>query len=292
MNLSRHLSIAVGVLLVCASTSSLAQEIASFAIDTEVKLTSDLRNRGISDSLNQPSLKVSVQAAHESGFVGLAELATVSQKQFLGGSGVGITLAGGYRFGDPEAWHFGIGLAAELFPGASYQAPHGFNLDTGEPQNITTTNYDTRFAVLEFGYGAVEARLLNVISDTYRGIDTGGVCGTMLQLMADPTPGLECYARGDKGSKGSWLLDVDYKVNIAPATTLNLHAGYQQIANFREADITDVRIGLTHKRWGFEWSADWTQAQTKVRELYLVQDGNEMRVTDDTRFVVSVSRRF
>lgn len=99
MNLFRPLSIAVGALLVSASSASFAQEMASFAIDTEVKVSSDLRNRGISDSLNQPSLKLSVQAAHESGFVGLAELATVSQKQFLGGSGLGITLAGGYQIG-------------------------------------------------------------------------------------------------------------------------------------------------------------------------------------------------
>ncbi len=292
MSVTRHFPIAVGILLASLASASFAQETASFAVDTDVKLTSDLRNRGVSDSLNQPSIKLSVQAAHESGLVGLVEIVTVSQKQFTGGSGIGITVAGGYRFGDPEAWHFGVGLAAELFPGASYQAPHGFDLETGSPTDLKTTNFDTNFAVLEFGYGAVEARLLNVISNTYRGIDTGGVCGTMLQQMADPTQGLECFARGDKGSRGSWLLDVDYKFNLTPATTLNLHAGYQQVANFREADITDVRLGLTHKRWGYEWSADWTSAQTKVRELYLVQDGNDMRATDDSRFVVSVSRRF
>ena len=31
-----------------------------------------------------------------------------------------MTLAGGYRFGDPEGWHFGVGLATELFPGAQF----------------------------------------------------------------------------------------------------------------------------------------------------------------------------
>lgn len=289
---TRLFSISVGLLLASIASAALAQETASFAIDTDVKVTSDLRNRGVSDSLNQPSLKLSVQAAHESGLVGLVEIATVSQKQFTGGSGLGMTFAGGYRFGDPEAWHFGVGLAAELFPGANYQAPHGFDPDTGAPTDLKTTNFDTNFAVFEFGYGAVEARLLNVLSDTYRGIDSGGVCGTMLQLMADPTPGLQCYARGDKNSKGTWLLDVDYKFHLTPATSLNLHAGYQQVANFKEADITDVRIGITHKHWGYEWSADWTKAQTNVRELYLVQDGNDLRSTDDSRFLVSVSRRF
>ena len=44
---------------------------ASFAVDTEVKLVSDQRNRGISDSLNRPGAQLSIQMAHESGVIGL-----------------------------------------------------------------------------------------------------------------------------------------------------------------------------------------------------------------------------
>jgi len=292
MPLLRPLSFAIGMLLAGVVAQALAAETASYAVDTEVKVTSDQRTRGISDSLNRPGLKLSVQAAHESGLIGLVEFSSVSKKQFLEGDGVGVTLAGGYRFGDPEGWHFGAGLATELFPGAKFEAPHGFDLATGTPTDVQTTRYNSTFAVAEIGYGALEGRILNVISKTYRGADTGGVCGTMLALMPDPTQALECYARGDHGSRGSWLFDLDYKVNLTPATTLNLHGGYQKIAHFKEANFSDYRIGVTHKRWGFDWNADWVTTNTRVRELYLALDGDTLRATDGNKFVVSVSRRF
>jgi hypothetical protein len=292
MPLHRLLPIAVAMLLAGAAAPSSAADTASFAVDTELRLSSDQRTRGISDSLNRPGVKLSVQAAHESGLIGLAEFSTVSRKQFLDGDGVGVTLAAGYRFGDPDGWHFGLGLATELFPGARFDAPHGFDFGTGTPTDVRSTKYDSRFAVAEIGYGALEGRVLNVISRTYRGADTGGVCGTMLLLMPDPTQGLECYARGDKGSRGSWLLDLDYKFNLSPATTLTLHGGYQKIANFSEANFSDLRIGITHKRWGFDWIADWVTTNTRVRELYLAVDGDKLRVTDGNKLVLAVSRRF
>ena len=289
---NRLLSFAAGMVLAGAAVQALSAETASHSIDTEIKLSSDQRTRGISDSLNRPGAKLSVQAAHESGLIGLVEFSSVSKKQFLDGAGLGVTLAGGYRFGDPEGWHFGAGLATELFPGAKFEAPHGFDMSTGTPTDMQTTKYDSAFAVAEIGYGALEGRILNVISKTYRGADTGGVCGTMLLLMADPTQGLECYARGDHNSRGSWLFDLDYKFNLDPATTLNLHGGYQKIANFKEANFSDFRIGITHKHWGFDWNADWVTTNTRVKELYLAQDGDTLRATDGNKFFVSVSRRF
>jgi len=292
MPLLRPHSLAAFMLLAGIAVQALAAETASFAVDTEIKLSSDQRTRGVSDSLNRPGVKLSIQAAHESGLIGLVELSSVSKKQFLDGDGLGVTLAGGYRFGDPEGWHFGAGLATELFPGARFEAPHGFDLATGTPTDFRTTRYDSTFAVAEIGYGALEGRILNVISKTYRGADTGGVCGTMLALMPDPTQALDCYARGDHGSRGSWLFDLDYKYGLTPTTTLNLHAGYQKIANFKEANFSDYRIGVTHKRWGFEWTADWVTTNTRVGELYLAQDGDTLRATDGNKFVVSVSRRF
>jgi len=83
----------------------------------------DQRTRGISDSLLRPGAKLSIQAAHESGLIGLVEAATVSKKQFQGSNGLALTVAGGYRFGDPDAWHFGVGMAAEVLPGARFDAP-------------------------------------------------------------------------------------------------------------------------------------------------------------------------
>lgn len=268
-------------------------EMSSYAIETEAKFVTDQRTRGISDSFNRPGAKLSVQAVHESGLLGLLEFATVSKRQFSEAAGVGITAAGGYRFGDPEAWHFGAGLAGEFFPGAKFEAPHGFDFSTFSPTELRRTKYDTAFAVFEVGYGPLEFRAMNVISKNYRGISTGGVCGTMLALMADPTAGLSCYARGDHGARGSWLFDLDYKVQLDPATTVTLHAGYQKIANFSEANFADYRVGIVHKRWGFDWGADWMTTRTRVRELYLAADSaGNLRATDGSKLVLSVARRF
>jgi hypothetical protein len=283
---------AASLLMLASAAHAADPGIASYTVDTSVTLLSDLRTRGISDSLGKPALKLSMLAAHESGLVALAELATVSRKQFLDGDGLGVTLAGGYRFGDPEKWHFGLGLATEFFPGAKFDAPHGFDFVNFVPTDFRSTNYNSAFAVIEVGWGAIEGRILNVLSKTYRGADTGGVCGSMLAYMADPTQALDCYARGDHGSRGTWLVDLDYKHPITPATTLNLHAGYQKVANFSEANFTDWRIGVTHKHWGFEWNADWVATNTKVRELYLTPDGNDLHRIDNAKLVVSVAKHF
>ncbi|MCU1739318.1 MULTISPECIES: TorF family putative porin [unclassified Pseudomonas] len=289
---SIHYMMAALLLSGATPALSLADEMASYAVDVTARVSSDIRTRGVSDSLNRPGAKVTLQVAHESGLVALAEFTTVSKKEFLGGDGAGVLLAGGYRFGDPEAWHFGLGLASEMFPGAQFKAPNRFDFDTFTPTDVRSTNYNSQFAVLEIGYGALEGRIANVLSKTYRGANTGGVCGAILQFSQDPTKGLACYARGDHNSRGSLLYDLDYKYALGMNTTLKLHAGYQQIANFDEANFADYGVGLVHRWWGFDWGLDWVTAKTRARELYLADDDGHARATDDSRWVLSVSRQF
>jgi hypothetical protein len=288
-----HTKIAAAFIAIALTTiQAQAQDVASYAIDTTVKLTSDLRTRGTSDSNNKPAARVTVEAAHESGLIALAEFSSVSTKQFPGKYGLGVLAAGGYRFGDPDAWHFGAGLGREFFPGSKFVAPHDFDFGAGEPTNFRSGDYNSTFAILEVNYGALEGRVVDVISNRYRGADTGSVCGTMLGLMADPTKALECYARGDHGSRGTLLFDLDYKYPLNGTTSLILHGGYQKVRNFKEADLRDLRVGITHSAWGFEWSADWVGTWDPVRELYLVPDGSGFRATDNNKVIASVSRKF
>lgn len=293
--LSRLVTAAAAALLstaVHAQTATPEPAFASVAWDTELRLVNDLRSRGISDSLMRPAAKLTVQAAHESGVIGLLELTTVSKKQFLEGRGLGLVGALGYRFGDPEAWHVGMGFAAERFPGARFDAPHAIDLDTFTPTDVKRSDYHSDFLLLEAGYGALEARLLSVVSRSYRGANTGGVCGQILLVSADPTKGLACYARGDKGSRGTLLADLNYRIDLDPRTALNLHMGVQKVKNFREADTKDYAIGVTHRRWGFNFGAEWVSVHTRARELYLVPDGNRLRAVDNDRLVLSVTRPF
>jgi len=281
---------AIAALLPCAAQA--AEEFASFAVDTEVKLASDQRTRGVSDSLRGPGLQLSVQLAHESGVIAMAQLSTVSKKYYTNSDGYNLLLATGYRFGDPDGWHFGGGLAAEFFPGAKFDAPFGFDMETGTPTDFRTTKYDTRYLVLEAGWGALEGRVVNVLSKSYRGANTGGVCGQMLQFMADPTKALECYARGDQSARGSLLVDLGYKYSITPRTQLLLHAGYQRVRHFSEGNFADYSVGITHKAWGVQWTAEWMKAATRVRELYQAMDGSKVEAADKPALVLSAAYKF
>ncbi|MGD8909445.1 MAG: hypothetical protein PVI92_08850 [Chromatiales bacterium] len=282
------------------STSQLAhaqeREFVTYEIDASASLVSDVRTRGISDSLLEPGLRLEMEIAHQSGLVGIAELVNASKTQFPDGKGLGMTLGAGYRFGDPDAWHFGVGVAAEIFPGAKISTAHNFLDAAVFDTNKEETKFDSNFLVLEVSYGALEGRILNVVSSTYRGVDTGTVCGAILYYKAnsglDPMSVAECYDRGDKDSRGTLLYDLDYTINLTPATILRLHAGYQDVANFPEADFADYGIGLTRKQWGFEWAIDYLTTRTKARELYLVYDDGEWHETDNNKLVLSIKRDF
>lgn len=179
-----------------------------------------------------------------------------------------------------------------MFPGAQFKAPNRFDFETFTPGDEHTTNYNSQFAVLEIGYGALEGRIARVLSKNYRGANSGGVCGAQLQFREDPTKGLECYAKGDQNSRGSMLYDLDYKYALGINTNLKLHAGYQQIANFSEANFADYGVGLVHHWWGFDWGLDWVTTKTRARELYMAEDDGHVRTTDGNRWVASISRTF
>jgi hypothetical protein len=267
-------------------------DIVTYSVVPQVTLMSNVLNRGVSDSLNRPGAQVGVEVAHESGLIGLVQVNNVSRKEFNSGAGIDITAAAGWRFGNPDKWHFGIGLATEIFPGARFDAPQGFDFVNMTPTDVTSTRFNTAYAVIEAGYGHLQGRVMNVISRTYRGANTGGVCGTMLQFSSDPTKALECYARGDHGSRGTWLFDLDYKYPIRTDTTIDLHAGYQRVANFPEADTFDYRIGVTHVRWGIEWNLSWAGVRVRTHEHYLVQDGDSTKATDKSMLFPSATHRF
>lgn len=274
-------------------------EVATSQVDTEVKFLTDQRTRGVSDSMMQPAIKFTTSYAHESGFVAVADLVTVSKQEFPKGAGFDLTLGAGYRFGDPDAWHFGVGMAAEIFPGARFPGfAHQLDPNTGTFSDFRDTSIDSEFALLEFGYGALEGRALSVISKNYRGTDTGSVCyggyaniagvtgrADLMQKTAD------CFARGDHNSRGSLLLDLNYKIDLTPTTKLNLHVGQQSVANFHEGDTVDYGIGVTHKHWGFDWSADWVYADVKTKELFWVVDGPNIRQTQQSTVVFSVAKK-
>lgn len=297
-----------------ASTAALAQaaapgdepKIAEVASEVRVRVFSDRRVGGVSETFRKPGAELHLEAAHASGLVGVAEVATVSKFSYPQGDGYTVLLAGGYRWGDPDRWHFGVGAAHEMFPGSKIkEAPTGFDVAvTAEGLQLTPTgaldfDFDTSYALFEFGFGALEARYLYTVSKDFRGANTAGVCGTFLSFaiptgdLQNITNALACYDRGNLRSRGTQLLDVDYKYSLDGRTTLLAHAGIKRVKNFAEADITDWKVGVQHKRWGVDWIAEVVGATIKAPELYsAVSSSGEVKRLDTTALILTASYSF
>ena len=171
-----------------------------------------------------------INAAHESGVIGYLQLGSVAKANFPNSHLWTAVAAIGYRWGHPEGWHYGVGLAQELFPGAEAKdAPRNPFVD---PTDTINTRFDTQFAVIELGYGAIEARYLHVLSKDFRGNNTAVVCGARfgpeiplyLASLADPSAAIACYGDG-----------------VQPDARVQLHAHAGRVGNLpagREQDLS------------------------------------------------------
>ena len=288
---------------VCHAAPAEEPKLQSYSIDFELKAMSDRRTRGVSDSYKRPAAEFTVNAAHESGLVGFLQLGTVSKTLFPAGNGGSITGAVGYRSGDPERFHYGLGVAKEWFPSAHAEAPTGVDWETtattGVPSftGLADTRFDTSYLVLELGWGRLEGRYLYVLSRDFRGNNTATLCGSTYLMPAllggDPSQAINCYGSGPQQSGGSHLLDLDYKYPLNGQTKLLAHVGYQKVKNFSGIDGWDYRLGAVHTRWGLDFSAELVGAALRNRDFANVADANgNTRRVDSTTVVLSVAKRF
>lgn len=305
MKTSHHLIHATTLAAACLGLTTHAQAaqnapdepvIQSYAIDYEVKLLSDRRTNGLSDTYLRPGAEFTVNAAHESGVIGYLQLGNVAKANFPGSNLWTAVAAVGYRWGNPQGWHYGVGLAQEMFPGAAVKdAPRNA---LGDPNDTMNTNFDTSFAVLELGYGMVEARYLNVISKDFRGNNTAVVCGSrfipeLLAGTADLAATAACYGDGVNHSRGSQLLSIDTKYPLRHDTKLVAHVGYTQVKNFSQVRTIDYKLGVAHTHWGLDFELDAIAASMRDRSYAITYDseGRTKRM-DRTALVASVAKRF
>lgn len=270
----------------------------SYSLDIEAKVLTDRKNRGVSDTYNRPGAELTMKAVHETGIVAHLQLGTVRKEIFPNSNGLQVTSALGYRWGRPEDWHFGLGAAQEWFPSAEVNnAPTGFDWNTGEPTGVTNTKFDTTYGIFEFAYGIVEARYLYVLSKDLRGNNTATVCGStyMPAVLAggDPSKAIACYDGGFRRSRGSHLLDINIEQKLNGQTKLVWHLGFQQMRNFRDADLVDYKVGVVHTRWGLDFGAEVAGAKLRNRELAVVLDSEgKSKKVDRTALILSLAKRF
>lgn len=278
-------------------------QIQSYSIDYEIKAVTDRRTRGVSDTYNRAGAEFTLNAAHESGLLGYLQIGSVSKTLFPSGNGATITGAVGYRSGDPERLHYGVGIAKEWFPGAHAEAPTGVDWETtaatGVPSftGMVDTRFDTSYLVAELGWGRLEGRYLYVLSRDFRGNNTATLCGSTYLMPAlmggDPTQAINCYGSGLQHSGGTHLLDLDYKYPLNGQTKLIAHLGYQKVKHFAGLDGWDYRLGVVHTRWGLDFSADLLGAALRNRDFANVADTNgHTRRVDSATVVLGIAKRF
>ncbi|MBI3228972.1 MAG: hypothetical protein HYZ45_01930, partial [Burkholderiales bacterium] len=273
-------------------------KIQSYTLDFEAKFLTDRRNRGTSDTFNKPGVEFTMTAAHESGFIGLLQLGSVRKEIFPDSNEVQVLGALGYRWGKPDAWHFGVGIANEWFPGGKLNGiPGSIDWNAGAPTSLVDTKFDTTYGVFEFGYGIVEARYLYVLSEDLRGNNSATICGSLylpaVLAGGDPTKAMQCYDGGLKHTGGSQLLDIDVKYKLDGQTKLIGHVGYQKMKNFSGGNIFDYKVVIVHTRWGFDFGLDLIGASLGNSEYGVAFDsnGNSKRI-DKTVLVGSIGKRF
>lgn len=298
-------TLAIGALCASLSGPAFAQrasapaaeepEIQSYAINTEVKLSSDRKTRGVSDTFNRPGAELTVDAVHESGLLAHFQLASVSKLTFPNSNRLNPTLALGWRGGNPEGVHYGAAVAREWFTRARVDAPTGFD-EQMNPLGMATTNFNTSYLLGELGYGIFTARYLYVASKDFRGLNTSTVCAGYLPAMmagGDPSSAMNCYGAGFKNSRGTQLLDLDVAYPLNGTTKLIGHLGWQFVRNFSAMNTVDYRLGIEHTRWGFVFGAEIAGAKARERELFVATDGNGVsRRLDRTAVILSVAKRF
>lgn len=298
-------ALALGALCASLSGAAFAQsaaapapdepKIQSYAIDTEVKLSSDRKTRGVSDTFNRPGAELTVDAVHESGLLAHFQLASVSKVTFPNSNRLNTTLALGWRGGSPEGLHYGGAVAQEWFTRARADAPTGFD-EQMNPLGMTRTQFNTSYLVGELGYGIFTARYVYVTSKDFRGLNTSTVCaGYLPAVMAggDPNAAMGCYGAGFKNSRGSQLLDLDMAYPLDGSTQLIGHLGWQYVRHFSAMNTVDFRLGIEHTRWGFVFGAEVAGAKVRNRELFVATDeGGTSRRLDRTALILSLAKRF
>jgi Bacterial protein of unknown function (Gcw_chp) len=293
----RALAFAIFALPVAASAADTDPAESAFHGSGKVELATDNRIRGLSTSANRPTAKLTAELLHNSGAFAELELTRVSKAQYPGGRGVGVQLSGGYRFGDPDAWHFEVGAQHSRFPGARQPGASGYTLtldpDTGEivdAQPVAVGVSPTTTEVFgRLSYGALDARYFYTASRNFSAITGDTVCPSILDFASS----LACFEAGARNSRGSQYLELEYTHRLSKASAVAARAGYQRVKNWSSFSTSSFSLEYRHSWRSLEGSAALTGARAKEKGVYDIQLGNgKVRDAAKTVLVLAAGYKF
>lgn len=262
------------------------------AIRGSISATTDYRERGLSTTGNRPTVYGNVELLHRSGVFLNTEVRGIKREQFPGSDGYQVQLVGGFRWGDPDAWHFEVGSQYSLFPGAKQPGVESIELifdpDTGEvvdlipKENFSSPNTTELYGTVK--YNKLYLTLFHTVSDDNNGINSYVVCSSIEDIEAS----IDCIQDGIKHSKSSQYYEVGYTHIFNKKSSINIKGGIQKINNFEDFDVKNLTIEYLHK-WhsvGLTLAAVLTDA--KNSELYEV-NFSQSDVRDTSKNTVTAS---
>lgn len=288
---------AILTLPVMASAADKDPADSEFHWSGKVEFVTDNRIRGISTSANRPTAKLTTELLHNSGTFAELELTGISKAQYPGGRGLGVQLTGGYRFGDPDAWHFEIGAQHSLYPGTRQPGASGYLLTvdpgTGEivdAQLIATTVSPTTTEVFgRLSYGALSVRYFYTISTNFSGINGSTVCPSILDFAAS----FACFEAGAQNSRGSQYVELEYTHRLSKASSIAARLGYQQVKNWSSFDTRSFALEYRRNWRSLEMAAALTGARAEEKGVYDFRLSNgKVRDAAKTTLVLTAACQF
>ena len=221
-------------------------------------LASDYRFRGISQSNTRPAVQGGLDFTHKSGLYLGNWNSNVSQWTAPNGGGTEMDFYAGFKK-EISGVGFDLGTIYYYYPGARW----GTDLTKPAAAAVNKNYWNTHEVYFGLGYGPLSFKTSYTLSDRYFGI--GKENDTSLQTAATSS------------SKGTLYYDLTFAHEIAPKTSVKIHAGFLNL-NAKEAALNlvkDYSIGLAYDLDG------WILSVSYVTTSGLSADGKTFFTTAD-----------
>lgn len=257
-----------------------AEEAAAPELTTNIGVVSEYVFRGIRQTWGQPAIQGGIDYVHPSGWYVGTWMSNTSSKLY-GGATVEVDLYGGYRTTIADVT-YDVGVLQFLYPGANYNKITPANTYRSKSYNTTEVYVSGTWQWLNAKY-----------SQTVTNVGYGGFSNNNAPVGAfpnDPSAGVT----GDN-TKGSWYAELNANYEFLPTWTVNAHVGHESVANSKNLDYEDYKLGVT-KTLPSGWSASLaysTTSGTKYWKRYpsATNDGTKLNMADDV-WIASVNRTF
>jgi uncharacterized protein (TIGR02001 family) len=247
------------VAAVIPSVASAQSAAAASSLTGNFTLTTDYRFRGISQSYELPAVQGGIDWAHASGLYLGNWNSSVSGNQFPNGASLEMDFYGGYKFEVSPGVILDVGGLYYYYPGAYF---NGFA--PSEPK------FDHFELYVGAAFGPFSAKFFYGVTDFF------GLDNTV----------------GGRDSKGSYYIDLNYSTEILPKTTLGLHVGYQDVANFDDLSYFDYKIAITYDWTGWLLTAAIVGTDADKNLYFATNSNGEIKRVGEPTLVFSIGKTF